>query len=180
MTRADRSAGENGLRTYASRAGLEPAPHVRLLRLRSEQQELHRSQLEVCADLPDDLDPVGRGHADVEHGDHGPPLAGERERLVPGARRDDVEAVALQPCRDEEEDVLVVLGDEHDGKAHATSSGSAVDDATRCGSSSRKTLPPPARRAAEIRPPCASTTARAMNSPRPVPGTCALTAPGER
>src|SRR5581483_697051 len=103
--------------------------------------------------------------------DLGPPLLQEGERLGAASRRDDVVPVPLQAGRHEQEDVLVVLGDEH--RRHATSSfsGSGLVCDEWDGSSRRKMLPPPSRLLATSVPPCRSAIARAMKRPRPVPGT---------
>ena len=81
----------------------------------------------------------------------GLPLAREGERPIAARCGHDLEAVALQPRRHEQEDVLVVVRHENELLAHATSSCSADSCATRAGSWTRNVVPPPSRLATRDR-----------------------------
>src|SRR5258706_118372 len=83
-------------------------------------------------------------------------LACQRESRISARRRHDLEAVAAQARRDEQQDVIVVIRDEDQLTAHATSSWSAVARSTPMGSSTRNVVPPPSRPETAIVPSCAS------------------------
>ncbi len=163
--RRELGRGERLLDVRVGAAGIA-APDIRLLRLRRQQQDARSRERLIATDLLEHLEAVEPGHADVEHGERGPDLARERERIVPAARRDHLVTVAPQPRRHEQEDVVVVVRDE-DYRTHLV-----IIAVRTAGSSILKTAPPPSRGVAEIVPPCASVIAWAMKSPRPVPCTC--------
>ena len=112
-------------------------------------------------------------------------MAGLRSRASASARSplragDDVETVAPKARRHEQQDVLVVVGDETPSalmpRAPVGRGAARPAKAARCGRWCRllRALD------TEIVPPCASTIARAMNKPRPVPGTCCATTRDDR
>jgi hypothetical protein len=68
----------------------------------------------VAAQAPQDLHPVEVGHAQVEQDDRRVDLLGGRERRAPARRRDDLEALELEPRRDRLADRRVVVDEQHD------------------------------------------------------------------
>src|SRR6266545_1294622 len=109
------------------------------------------------------------------------------ERLVAAPRLDDLVAVELEQNGDEGENVFVVVGDENGRAAirlrtdHAVASMASTGSLlARSGSSTRKVVPLPSLLSTVIRPPCASTMALTIASPRPVPGMASSAAAVER
>ena len=108
-------------------AGLVAAAHVRLLRLRRQQEHLRPAQRLVGADLPEHLQAVEPGHADVEHRERRLALrARARAPRRRGSPATTSKPVAPQARRHEQEDVVVVVCDEDQ---RARSRGNASPDA---------------------------------------------------
>ena len=101
----------------------------------------------VAAQLPGDLEPVEPGHHPVEDGNRGQEVEREPQRLVAAPRQDDLVPCSLEAEREQLEDVLVVVCDEHEqarlgpGLDHAASSTFSVS--TVNGRSIRNVVPRP-------------------------------------
>ena len=110
----DELARVERLRQVVVGADLEPDDLVDVLVARGEHDDRHVGAL---ADAAADLDPVHVGQVEVED-DQRRHLGGDRVQR-PGARADRPHAVAgvLQVERDERRDRLLVLDDEHRGRA---------------------------------------------------------------
>jgi hypothetical protein len=162
------------------RADLEAAGDVGLLHPRGQQDDRHPARPFVLAQPRRDLVPVELRHHHVEDGQVRSPLDGEPERVAAVVGGNHVVAGALEPERDEGEDVRIVVGDEDErlavlpfrrGAHIATSwaSGSCVWGRWT-GSDTLNVVPTSTSLLTAIAPPCASTIAFEIARPSPVPG----------
>ena len=178
-TRSRSSRVPNGLRHVPRRARRVPARLVLRARPSGHEQHRHRPRGRMGAQAAGQLVAVQAGHRHVEHRQVGRPLLGEPERLLSVAGQAEVVTAVPQRERDELPDVGVVVGDEDDGRAgHAASS--RTGEVAPTGRRTPNTEPAPGWLSTVTLPPCASTIARAIASPRPVPWIAPAEAAGVR
>src|SRR5262245_9085120 len=124
------------------------------------------------ADTPDHLGAVQVGKAEVQEQELGSDLGGRHDRLAAGADRAHLVAVRLQARPHRAPDLGLVVADEHAGHRRTSSRDTAscgIGEASRPGSSNTTAAPPPGAPSTQMRPPCASTIAREIASPSPLP-----------
>src|SRR2546429_4123191 len=97
------------------------------------------------------------------------PFRREPQRLFPIARAHDLVAGALEPERDELEDVRVVVGGQDERARERECCRHAAIRSRSRGSSTRKVVPTPGTLRKVMDPSCASTIALTIVSPSPVP-----------
>src|SRR5215211_6315726 len=151
-----------------------------------EDDDRHCARGLVRAQPARDLVAVDLRHLDVQEREGGSALGGRAQRLLAVARTQNVVALLLQADLDQTEDVLVVLGDQHDRSGHSgtpprswSPTGARVTGGRR-GRRTRNVVPRPSTLSNPSSPPWASTIALAMVSPSPTPGIARALAPSGR
>src|SRR5262249_37032234 len=125
---------------------------------------------------PDELQPLQIGKAEIEEDHLRRARSRLRQPLASRARFEQADSVRRQGRSEEAANLQIVLDQQHGGReaGHPSpplSRGARVTAGAppSIGSVTRKPAPPPARFSAHIRPPWASTMARATARPRPTP-----------
>src|SRR4029079_12700928 len=118
------------------------------------------------ADPLDDIGAVDVGQTQIEQDQVRRHLRRAQHPFLTGAHGRDLVPVRLEAGTERAPDLRFVVDDQH---LHA--------DPTFTGSSNTTTVPPPGAPSIQMRPPCATTTACAMASPRPLPGRSGAASP---
>ena len=151
------------LRDVVVRPELEAADLVRLRAAGRDHEDRHAAEL---AEALEELPAIEAGQRDVQDDQVGPLVVEPAQGVGSGPGGDRSVAGLPDPQLDERRELGLVLDDE-DGLSHRRVLGVGAS-----GSVKRTRVPgrPSGRSPTVSRPPCASTSRRQMNSPRPVPG----------